>query len=129
MQRDPWTQTLILLRCLNHVEDAAVEAQLRYSCTAEPIRDGDRPFGLKVRVTGRTTSRTVTVNWCSVSCGHYGDQIWRHAIASRNGFCALSGDEIRRGDAIYKPSSGRATPANADAMILATHIEHMAVDV
>ncbi|MCX4145030.1 DUF3331 domain-containing protein [Paraburkholderia madseniana] len=80
-------------------------------------------------MTGRPSSRTVTVNWCSVSCGHYGDQIWRHAIALRNGFCAMSGDEIRRGDAIYKPFPGRATPVNADAMILAAHIERVVVDV
>jgi hypothetical protein len=35
------------------------------------------------------------------------------------GFCAMSGQAIRPGDAVYKPNP-RPTPVNGDAMILAS---------
>ncbi|MGF6931920.1 hypothetical protein OKW41_001059 [Paraburkholderia sp. UCT70] len=40
---------------------------------------------------------------------------WR---ARMPGFCAMSGQAINPGDAVYKPTS-RPTPINAEAMILA----------
>lgn len=40
------------------------------------------------------------------------------ARARISGFCAMSGQPIRPGDAVYKPNP-RPAPVNGDAMILA----------
>jgi hypothetical protein len=120
---DPWSQTLYLLDSL--------------SCTAQRITGNGIPArrgvprrmadsacapgerGAHIKVLERPTSRTAIVTWGDPTSCHYGDQVWRVARASSDGFCALSGQQIRRGDAVYRPSHYRLTPANAGSMMLA----------
>ncbi|WP_082855501.1 DUF3331 domain-containing protein [Paraburkholderia phytofirmans] len=95
----------------------------------KPHEGGIRPGQFKVYVTGRPSTSTVTISWCAAGCVYYGDQRWHHAIANRSGVCAMSGETIRKGDPVYKPSCKRATPINMDAMILAVHIDRLAIDL
>lgn len=128
LQCDPWSQTLDLLRRLNKLKDGVAEVHfdhvMRDKLNAGAIGAGR----FKVCVTGRPSIRTVTVSWCTAGCVYYGDQVWRHAVAVRSGVCAMSGEKIRKGDPIYKPACSRETPMNMNAMILAAHIDRLAID-
>jgi hypothetical protein len=124
---DPWSQTLFLLDSLSSPPDEHRDGALvalrrsnrRLQAAACAVQKGDA----NIRVIDRPTTRTAIVTWGDPTSCHYGDQVWRVARAASDGFCALSGQEIRRGDTIYRPSHyrlGRAwPPANADSMMLA----------
>ncbi|MFC0695789.1 DUF3331 domain-containing protein [Paraburkholderia humisilvae] len=85
--------------------------------TAAGCAAGERDA--KIKVLERPTSRTAIVTWGDATSCHYGDQVWRIARASSDGFCALSGQRIHRGDVVYRPSHYRLAPANAGSMMLA----------
>ncbi|HEY4365590.1 MAG TPA: DUF3331 domain-containing protein [Steroidobacteraceae bacterium] len=127
---DPWSQTLFLLDSLSctvepssshNVGSAsggripARRRALRRSAVA--CASGER--GAHIKVLERPTSRTAIITWGDPTSCHYGDQVWRVARASSDGFCALSGQQIRRGDVVYRPSHYRLAPANAGSMMLA----------
>jgi hypothetical protein len=57
------------------------------------------------------------VRWVEPGRAHYGEQRWRPTRALRSGICALSGQKIVCGDAVFKPG-GRPAPGNSHAMIL-----------
>ncbi|MFC0397870.1 DUF3331 domain-containing protein [Paraburkholderia rhizosphaerae] len=119
---DPWSQTLGLLHSLSRTDrtrcdaiPASRHAQRRVTSTG--CADGERDAN--IRVLDRPTSRTAIVTWGDATSCHYGDQVWRVARASSDGFCALSGQQIHRGDVVYRPSHYRLAPANAGSMMLA----------
>jgi Domain of unknown function (DUF3331) len=67
----------------------------------------------------RRTDRTIAVCWTDATRGHYTDQLWVISIARKKSICALTGDSIRRGDAVYRPRvTASHVPTNAQAMIL-----------
>jgi hypothetical protein len=123
-QTDAWSQTLGLLDSLS----CAAESPL--GDTVQAGRSAPRRLapvvacvtskrGAHIKVLDRPTSRTAIVTWGDPTSCHYGDQVWRIARASSDGFCALSGQQIRRGDVVYRPSHYRLAPANAGSMMLA----------
>lgn len=128
---DPWSQTLCLLDSLSRPEElpsshsvasaagdrfsARRSAQRRSAAVACAVGKRDA----HIRVLERPTSRTAIVTWGDPTSCHYGDQVWRVARASSDGLCALSGQQIRRGDVVYRPSHYRLAPANAGSMMLA----------
>jgi hypothetical protein len=76
-----------------------------------------------VRVVQRTGATSLLVSWSDSTRCCYLDQTWTAASARASGFCALSGQPIRRGDAVFKPSCKRKNrPGNYHEMILATQI-------
>ncbi|PRX96469.1 DUF3331 domain-containing protein [Paraburkholderia sp. BL25I1N1] len=84
-----------------------------------PARNGD----VAITLLDRPSPRTATVSWSDPRGCKYGEQVWRLATAKRSGLCALSGQRIAAGDAIYRPSKVEPPPANATAMMLATVVE------
>jgi len=128
---DPWSQTLCLLDSLSCTEDRSsshgmasaagnrisARRSARRRVAAVACASGER--GAHIRVLERPTSRTAIVTWGDPTSCHYGDQVWRVARASIDGYCALSGQQIRRGDVVYRPSHYRLAPANAGSMMLA----------
>ncbi len=78
-----------------------------------------------VTVVDRIGPRTAVVSWSDPRWGSYGDQVWRTALARRKGVCALSGQPVRAGDAIYRPRRSDPPPINADAMILAVLVDEI----
>ncbi|PLZ04499.1 hypothetical protein CY652_01500 [Burkholderia sp. WAC0059] len=73
----------------------------------------------------RHDPESITVCWSDPTYGRYSDQLWRVCTARRSAICALTGEKIRRGDAVFRPSPNRRhRPANADAMILASKLDH-----
>ncbi|WP_408458481.1 DUF3331 domain-containing protein [Paraburkholderia sediminicola] len=63
-----------------------------------------------VKVLERRSENSVVILWQDATRCHYGDQIWFRSRSARTGICALSGNAIRSGDAIYRPRQG-APPA------------------
>ena len=112
---DPWTQTIGLLdmpaRLMAAVEGAALARQKAHCA--------DGRFGAAVTLIDRPTPSTATIAWRDATRGCFGDQVWRMARARMQGFCAMSGQVIQPGDAVYKPNP-RPAPVNAEAMILAS---------
>ncbi|RDJ98051.1 DUF3331 domain-containing protein [Paraburkholderia lacunae] len=78
---------------------------------------------VQVEVIERLSDTAVAVHWQDATRGRYADQVWISCRARVTGRCALSGAMIRRNDLIYKPRGRGTTPANADAMILASVIK------
>ncbi|WP_109479729.1 DUF3331 domain-containing protein [Paraburkholderia sp. C35] len=112
---DPWTQTIGLLGTpsrLMAVAEGAAQPRL-------VMRNVDEPAGASVTLIDRPTPSTATIAWRDSTRGCFGDQVWRMARARMAGFCAMSGQAIHPGDAVYKPNP-RPTPVNGDAMILAS---------
>jgi hypothetical protein len=128
---DPWSQTLCLLDSLSCTEERAsghgmatasgdrISARRRAHRRAAAVVCASGERGAHIKVLERPTSRTAIVTWGDPTSCHYGDQVWRVARASSDGFCALSGQQIRRGDVVYRPSHYRLAPANAGSMMLA----------
>ncbi|CAB3744866.1 hypothetical protein LMG24238_07363 [Paraburkholderia sediminicola] len=63
-----------------------------------------------------SSANHLLVRWVESGRCHYGEQRWRLGVATRTGYCAVSGRKIHRGDAVYRPT-GRPPPANRAAMI------------
>jgi hypothetical protein len=89
-----------------------------------PVRNAD----VVITVLDRPSPRTATVSWSDPRGCKYGEQVWRLATAKRSGICALSGQGIAAGDAIYRPTKVDPPPANTDAMMLATVVEFAFTD-
>ncbi|WP_144140319.1 DUF3331 domain-containing protein [Paraburkholderia sp. BCC1884] len=96
--------------------------------THESSRLSNSSGAVVVALLDRVSPRTVTVSWSDPQGCNYGEQVWRVASAKRPGVCALSGQTIATGDAIYRPTKVEPPPNNAKAMMLATAIEHAIAD-
>lgn len=132
---DPWQQTV---RSLTATHASAAETAPRqravhpflerltrawerdHPYVAPPPAQSRRPFPeAVVRVIERPSSATAIVYWSDAATCHYGYQGWRVTTATTDGACALTGEIIHRGDAVYRPSQRDPKPQNASAMILA----------
>ncbi|WP_269502858.1 DUF3331 domain-containing protein [Burkholderia sp. IMCC1007] len=74
----------------------------------------------------RQTDSSMLVSWSDPTRCRYDEQRWISAKARGRGLgrCALTGQPIRAGDAIYKPQwRGEKRPANCREMILAAALE------
>jgi hypothetical protein len=72
----------------------------------------------------RRSDRTIAVCWADATLGRYGEQLWVRGAARRKAECAISGQEIRRGDPVYRPQlTSSFRPSNAGAMILVTSLK------
>ncbi|HHL4080643.1 MULTISPECIES: DUF3331 domain-containing protein [unclassified Burkholderia] len=72
----------------------------------------------------RQTDSSMLVSWSDPTRCRYDEQRWICAKARRLARCALTGQPIRIGDAIYKPQwRGEKRPANCREMVLATALE------
>jgi hypothetical protein len=71
---------------------------------------------------------SAAVAWSDATSCRYGEQRWRRGIAKKAGVCALSGQAIATGDAVYRPRLIQPAPRNIEAMILATVLEAIPVE-
>jgi hypothetical protein len=76
-----------------------------------------------IRILERKAPTSATVAWSDATSCCYGEQLWRRCIAKKAGVCALSGQAIATGDAVYRPRLVQPAPRNIEAMILATVME------
>jgi hypothetical protein len=79
--------------------------------------------GVHLHIVEKYSNSTIAVCWRDATSGCYGEQLWRVVTARAGSTCALSGLQIRRGDAVFRPSTRGHKPANNDSMILASAVE------
>ncbi|MFM0726898.1 DUF3331 domain-containing protein [Paraburkholderia strydomiana] len=72
-----------------------------------------------IRVLERNGQTSATLAWSDPTSCCYGEQLWGRRIAKKAGVCALSGQAIKTGDAVYRPRRLKPAPRNGEAMILA----------
>ncbi|VWD08662.1 DUF3331 domain-containing protein [Burkholderia contaminans] len=68
------------------------------------------------------SGQLLVVRWVEPGRAHFGEQHWKPGRARQAGVCVLSGARIACGDDVFRPS-GRPTPPNARAMILAIALD------
>ncbi|MEM5314920.1 DUF3331 domain-containing protein [Paraburkholderia sp. JHI869] len=77
-----------------------------------------------VKIEERLANTSFTLSWSDPTRCSYREQVWRRAIARKSGVCVLSGERIKRGDAVFRPLARRyKVPLNSGAMILAASLE------
>jgi hypothetical protein len=82
---------------------------------------------IAVQTVERQNDRAMLISWSDATRGHFAEQRWVSAKSRCRGRCVMTGDEIRRGDPIYKPQRGGAKcTAIGSGMILAAALERVA---
>lgn len=77
-----------------------------------------------VTIEERLANSSFTLSWSDPTRCSYREQVWKRAIARRSGICVLSGQPIKRGDAVFRPLARRyKVPLNSGAMILAVSLD------
>lgn len=124
---DPWTQTVALLagkplaygRCTDSTGVACGEQRsVPDGATAAPYSCAYAIKGVEWR-----DRSAVVIRWHDSLSGCYGAQVWKRTTAKRRGWCALSGEEISRGDRIYRPwFRGESVPGNSQVQVLVAQL-------
>ncbi|MFM0346926.1 DUF3331 domain-containing protein [Paraburkholderia sp. RL17-347-BIC-D] len=98
------------------------------SSRARPMCGKGKFSKCAIRILERNGQISATIAWSDATSCCYGEQTWRRCIARKAGVCALSGQTIATGDAVYRPRRGRPAPRNVEAMILATVMDATPVE-
>jgi hypothetical protein len=135
-QLNPWNQVVLLLSQLSSGVDGAAGEPWRFACRhgAHAVRKGKRgthrqttpvPVACgKISAIERQGDTSALISWCDPTMCHYVDQVWSRVMARNSGYCALTGQPIQRGDAVFRPRArGRLRPVNYEEMILAAALE------
>ncbi|HTH62958.1 MAG TPA: DUF3331 domain-containing protein [Paraburkholderia sp.] len=133
-----WQQTIDLLSAASEPWSPSGDAEKSGNCKPMPLSRGASEAANRRRAASRSWDaqgitlirrydhESISVCWSDPTYGRYSDQLWRVCTARRSAVCALTGEKIRRGDAVFRPSPNRRhRPANADAMILASKLDHL----
>lgn len=112
-----WQSMIALLSSEGEMRLPSVSSCVRAICHEEYFSK------CAVRVLGRSKQTSATVAWSDATSCCYGEQLWRRGIAKKTGVCALSGQAIATGDAVYRPRFVQPAPRNIEAMILAAVME------
>lgn len=81
------------------------------------------PKEARICILDRLSAQTVSVARSHPCSGYSGFQTWRRALAKRNEVCALSGERVIRGEAIYKLSRCLASSYRSNEVMLARHVD------
>jgi hypothetical protein len=112
-----WQSTIALLSSEGEIRPPSLSSRVL------PMYGEDYFSKCAIRVLGRNKQTSATVAWSDATSCCYGEQQWRRRIAKKAGVCALSGQAIATGDAVYRPRLVQPAPQNIEAMILATVME------
>jgi hypothetical protein len=109
-----WTQIIAMMSADGHLPlHAPVALRVHW------------PVDATIRVIDRLSGDCVTVAWAHACSGHYGAQLWRKVIARRRAVCAISGETVHRGEAVYKLFRSMDDAPNRHAVLLARHVDAM----
>jgi hypothetical protein len=127
---DAWRGILDELQAVTGGKDEESRRLVTKHCRAKGLGDTTRPASPRAKVlVGQAdrkasirivewSERSLTIVWHDPTACSYVDQRWTRSKSISAGVCALTGEVIRRGQDIFKPSGSRPPPANAGAMIL-----------
>lgn len=113
-----WFHTMSLLGL-----DSVVTTPRTQPCPARAEYGADAYPRCAVKVIERQGPCGATIAWSDATACCYGEQLWRRCVARKSGLCALSGQPIAPGDAVYRPRLVQPAPRNLEAMILASVME------
>ncbi|MFT4503188.1 DUF3331 domain-containing protein [Caballeronia sp. 15711] len=123
---DPWSRTLAALQQFSDPSEVPLVVT-RPKCQRGFARTASDETQIKtftVTILEHMANSRVCLSWHDPTLCNYEEQVWAPALARRTGRCALSGAHIGRGDPVYRPQiRGGRTPANSDAMILASALK------
>lgn len=126
---DAWKHTLDLLMLMQLSKRSGAAGEEAHKRCKHPAL---ATFGARyarlgrvvhVHVVEKYSSSTIAVCWRDATSGCYVEQLWKAVTARSGSTCALSGLQIRRGYAVFRPSTRGYKPANNDSMILACAVE------
>jgi hypothetical protein len=96
----------------------------RTRCGSRTTADPDTFRHCTVKIEERLANAAFALSWSDPTQCSYREQVWKRAIARKSGVCALSGERIKRGDAVFRPQARRfKVPLNSGAMILAASLD------
>ncbi|RAR67905.1 uncharacterized protein DUF3331 [Paraburkholderia unamae] len=81
------------------------------------------PEGVKIQILERLSAQAVSVAWAHPCSGYVGCQTWRRSKARKHGVCSLTGEQVRRGEPIYKISRSVSSACSVGGMLLARHVD------
>ncbi|CAB3793133.1 DUF3331 domain-containing protein [Pararobbsia alpina] len=127
---DPWATTLAAIRQFSsppHPVRNSQDLPGRSTTAGVPLRprgtDGSDARTFTVTVLEELPNSLFAVRWVDPTLCNYEEQIWSPCCAVAPGRCALSGQQIKLGDSVYRPRTrGRIVPLNRDAMIMASEM-------
>ncbi|RQR27401.1 MULTISPECIES: DUF3331 domain-containing protein [unclassified Burkholderia] len=132
---DRWEHVMTLLdpspgasRCASsNLRDRDI-ARRRHRDDARGASSGGARRRCAIVAIERQTDSSVLVSWSDPTHCRYDEQRWISAKSRSLGRCALTGQPIRTGDAIYKPQwRGSKRPANCWEAILASELDRFIV--
>ncbi|SAL25083.1 hypothetical protein AWB64_02004 [Caballeronia sordidicola] len=129
---DAWKYTVDLLLMMQRAKLSCVtSAEKQAYCTALGNQRNrrarlDHERVIHLHIVEKCSTSTVTVCWRDATSGCYEEQLWKMMVARAVSTCALSGLQIRPGDAVFRPSARGYKPANGDSMILVSAVKDMA---
>ena len=117
-----WQSTMTLLSNESELHGPPVSSCCRPIECESGFRESDFRKCV-IRILERHGRTSATVAWSDPTSCCYGEQHWRRCVAKKAGVCAMSGQAIARGSAVYRPKRVKPAPRNIEAMILATVLE------
>lgn len=136
-QVNPWTQVVSLLSHLSMQDEKADVKPLTALVRRRPKAKSRKAAGRqeatpgashRLKITAIERYKSAFISWCDPTMGNYADQLWIMMKAPSVGRCALTGQSIKKGDQVFRPSiRNRSLPANCNEMVLATTLspEHL----
>jgi hypothetical protein len=128
-ESDPWLRTLAALEQFSEAPDCSpipfAQPKYRYPKPRHQ-QSSSQTNSFSLTVLERMANSRICLSWHDPTLCNYEEQIWKPALARHSGRCALSGADIRRGDAVYRPQTrGRTPPANSEEMILSSALQQV----
>jgi len=123
--RNPWAHVVSGLLA-SPASRTSVSRRAPAVRTRSDLRDADHNTYASCTVTieERLANSSFTLSWSDPTRCSYREQVWKRAIARKSGICVLSGERIKRGDAVFRPLARRyKIPLNSEAMILAASLD------
>lgn len=127
---DPWKYTLDLLNqmstpvCTAGNRPHPRSKTVKFLALALANRRGlaNREPVAHLHVVEKYSDLVIAVCWRDATFGCYGEQLWKRVMSRTRATCALSGLQIRRGDAVFRPWARGCKPVNVSLMILASAV-------
>jgi hypothetical protein len=125
---NPWEYTLELLTQMSTPSRAAnghtrsLGNVAKFLALTNRRNLANRKQVAHLHIVDKSSDSEITVCWRDATFGCYGEQIWKRVLSRTHTTCALSGLQIRRGDAVFRPWARGCKPVNVGLMILASAV-------
>jgi hypothetical protein len=126
---DPWKSTLDLLTQMSApagLDDSQPRLphgkEAPFLTLTHQRNLASRESIVHLHIIEKSSDSAIVVCWRDSTSGCYGEQLWKRIVSRTRATCALSGSQIRRGDAVFRPWARGCKPVNVGLMILASAV-------